>query len=100
MAASEHEREILRELEKDLLADSRSYSPSRRSRRTVAWPLAGVGSATGLLLLLVGLTVHGAWGTCLGVGGGIVFGVSAYFCVETALPRLKTRVADREAPKT
>jgi hypothetical protein len=100
MATSEHDRQVLREFEKDLLSEGQISRPSLFRRRTVGTALALTGLAVGLVVLFAGLSLASAVGTVVGVAGSLILVASAWFLVHNVSPWLSRRTkAGRGNPK-
>jgi hypothetical protein len=91
MAISEHDRQVLRDLENGLLTDKQGLLFPRFWRRSGGFLAAVAGLAIGLLVILAGLTLAGPTGTCIGVAGSLVLMASAWLGINNATPRLRSR---------
>jgi hypothetical protein len=89
MAISEPDRQVLHDLEKDLLADDQRASFALVRRQTARLLLALTGIVTGLLVLFIGLRLQNAVGTCLGVAGALGLGASAWLGIRNTSPWFK-----------
>lgn len=95
MAISEHDQQVLQELEKSLrVADPRSSLPPAR-RRTLGLLIGSIGLMIGLLVVFFGLRLAGAIGTWVGVAGSLVLVASAWVVVDKAASRPAARMASR-----
>jgi hypothetical protein len=101
MAISEHDRQVLQELENDLLVEKQRPSPSPGRGRTAGLIGAFAGLLIGMLLVFAGLSLAGAIGTCVGVAGSLTLIVGAWLGVNNAGPRLRSRMRSRrDDPKS
>ncbi len=87
MTISERDQRVLRELEESL------RSPSNRGS------FAGFAAvATGLVLIVVGLVVLGAIGTCVSVVGSLVLVAGAWRSVDNGRVRRRLWESSRQEP--
>ena len=100
MAISEHDRQVLREFEKDLLTDDRVSSSSQIGRRTGRFLIATAGLVAGLLVMFAGLRLAGPIGTAVGVVGSFILVGSAGLTVHYLSPWLRSQMrSGRDDPK-
>jgi hypothetical protein len=93
VAISEHDQQVLRELEKDLLIDDPSSSLSPARRRGGGFLVATAELVAGLLVVFAGLGLADPVGTWVGVAGSLILVAGAWVVVNNAT--LKSRISSR-----
>ncbi|MCW2529001.1 MAG: hypothetical protein JWM76_3861 [Pseudonocardiales bacterium] len=95
MAISEHDRQVLQDLENNLAGENNGYSSLLVKRRPRGPVVALAGLIIGLAVVFAGLSLTNTTGTFVGVAGSVMIVAGALLGVNNASPWLKSRMRSR-----